>query len=254
MMVIWRHKGVPMVYGKKKITATESVVEQIINRLKRGEFKPGSQLPPQRELASLLGFGRSTIREALNALSGMGYVEATQGKGTFIRNDLSSTRPVHPADKSFLEVGTIFDLMEAREILECNTVKLASQKADKSAMFQIQEAVERLRKYQNDIPKFFDADWSFHNAIAEMHGNKVICEMIRLIMEKMHRYNIQFRATTSRKNREFALRTADQILTHLINGEGDKAAESMRSHLSTINNELKEIILELAPMMIGIKK
>lgn len=78
--------------------------------------------------------------------------------------------------------------------------------------------------------------------------------MIRLIMEKVHRYNIQFRTTSSRKNREFALRTADQILTHLINGEGDKAAESMRSQLSTINNELKEIILELAPMMIGIKK
>ena len=243
-----------MAYGKKKTTAAESVVEQIINRLKRGEIKPGSQLPPQRELASSLGFGRSTIREALKALSGMGYIEATQGKGTFIKKDLSSTRPVNLADKSFLEVGTIFDLMEAREILECNATKLAAQRADESGILQVQEAVERLRKYLNDIPNFFDADWSFHVAIAEMSGNKVICEMIRPIMEKVHRYNIQFRTTASRKNREFALRTADQILSHLINGKGDKAAESMRNHLSTINNELRKVILELAPMMAGIKK
>ena len=219
---------------KKKRTSTEIVVEQILNRLKHGELKPGAQLPPQRELAALHGVGRSTIREALNALSGMGYIEASQGKGTFVKKDLSSSGSLDPADKSFLEVGTIFDLMEAREILECNAVKLAAQRADESAIHQIQRAVECLRKYQNDIPNFFDADLSFHIAVAETSGNKVICEMIRLVMEKVHRYNIQFRTTASRENREFALRTADEILSHLIDGRGDKAAESMRSHLSTI--------------------
>jgi len=142
-----------MASGEKKTTAAESVVEQIINRLKRGELKPGSQLPPQRELASSLGFGRSTIREALNALSGMGYIEATQGKGTFIKKDFSSTRPVNSTDKSFLEVGNIFDLMEAREILECNAAKLAAQRADESGILQVQKAVERLRKCQLKRPK-----------------------------------------------------------------------------------------------------
>lgn len=67
----------------------------------------------------------------------MGYIETTKGKITFIKNDLSSTRFVNSADTSFLEVGTIFDLMEAREILECNAATVAVQKANESAILQI---------------------------------------------------------------------------------------------------------------------
>jgi len=237
-----------------KITVAKKIVEQILERLETGELKPGEQLPPQRVMAHQFGVGRSSIREAINTLSVLGYLDVTQGKGSFIRSDLPADRPAPASNESFLEAGTIFDLMEAREILECHGATLAAQQADSSAISKVHEAVKDIRKHQNSISHFFDADWRFHVALAEASGNKVICEMIRMITEKVHRYNIQFRATASRKNREFALKTAEQILSHLMKGDGSKTAKSMRNHLSTINNELREIILELAPMMAGIKK
>ncbi len=76
----------------RKATAPEMVVAQILNKLKKGDLKPGGQLPSQRELAQLLGVGRSSVREAVNALTVMGYLDVRQGKGTFIRQELPAFR------------------------------------------------------------------------------------------------------------------------------------------------------------------
>ena len=57
---------------------------RIIEKITGGELVPGSRLPSQRDLARMLGVGRSSVREAINALVVMGYLEPLQGKGTFI--------------------------------------------------------------------------------------------------------------------------------------------------------------------------
>ena len=74
-----------------KRSAPEKVVEQILQKVKAGELLPGSRLPSQRELAQIMGVGRSSMREAINALVVMGYLEAIHGKGTFIRKALPAT-------------------------------------------------------------------------------------------------------------------------------------------------------------------
>ena len=57
-------------------------------------FAPGSQLPAERELCARLGIARSTLRQALTALTQSGHVFATRGRGggTFVSD------PQPPAD------------------------------------------------------------------------------------------------------------------------------------------------------------
>lgn len=57
----------------KKASAPEMVAEQIIKNIEAGQLLPGSCLPAQRDLARRLGVGRSSIREAINALVVLGY-------------------------------------------------------------------------------------------------------------------------------------------------------------------------------------
>jgi GntR family transcriptional repressor for pyruvate dehydrogenase complex len=67
----------------EKSTASRMVVEQILDSLKTGEFSPGEKLPFQMNLADMFEVGRSSVREAVNALDFMGYLEVIQGRGTF---------------------------------------------------------------------------------------------------------------------------------------------------------------------------
>jgi GntR family transcriptional regulator len=54
------------------------------NRVAVGELKPGSRLPPERELCQMLGISRVTLRKALTALVDEGALRAAQGRGWYV--------------------------------------------------------------------------------------------------------------------------------------------------------------------------
>ena len=51
-----------------KSTVPGQVIEQIKELLVKGELKRGDRLPPERQLADMLGVSRPSLREALRAL------------------------------------------------------------------------------------------------------------------------------------------------------------------------------------------
>lgn len=62
---------------------------QIAGRLEAdilsGELKPGARLPVEGELSARFGVNRHTLRRALAHLAEQGLIEATPGRGTFVR-------------------------------------------------------------------------------------------------------------------------------------------------------------------------
>ena len=65
--------------------AFEETVERLLTVIKLGLVARGDRFPAERELASLLGISRLTLREAIRELSQAGYVESRRGRfgGTF---------------------------------------------------------------------------------------------------------------------------------------------------------------------------
>lgn len=61
--------------------ATEDMLRQAIQD---GRFPPGSQLPSEFELMSLLGVSRSTLREAMRSLEEQRLIVRRRGLGTFV--------------------------------------------------------------------------------------------------------------------------------------------------------------------------
>lgn len=230
----------------RRTTAPEMVVQQILEKIEAGELVPGGQLPSQRELAQLLGVGRSSVREATNALTVMGYLEVIQGRGTFIREDLPGTDPSTAKLLNALAAGNIFDLMEARELLECKSCVLAAERADRSHLRPLEKALEAARKAApDDYPSFLDADLQFHYALAEATQNDVICEMMKLVIEKVLEHHSRFRTRYLSSNfREISLETAAEVVACVRAGDGETAAAAMHRHLNAIQDELKDIIPE----------
>ena len=91
----------------------EQVAGQVTDLVARGEFKPGDRLPPERDLAKLLGVSRPTVREAMIALEIAGLVEVRVGAGTFVTdkastNGASTRSPFILVVVVFLFIGSSF--------------------------------------------------------------------------------------------------------------------------------------------------
>ena len=227
----------------RKATAPEMVVEQILNQLRKGDLQPGTQLPSQRELSQLLGVGRSSVREAINALTVMGYLDVHQGKGTFIRRELPASDPSIAKLNAALKAGSFFDLTEARELLECKSAELAAERADETHIHKLHRVIERVEQTENEYSIFLQADIDFHVSLAEATQNVVICEMTRLVLEKVVACHTGFKTTLiSPEYRQRSIHSAKQVVEHVARGDGPAAAEWMRLHLYAIRAELKDII------------
>jgi GntR family transcriptional regulator len=60
------------------------IAENLLDQIESGELKPGDRLPPERELSTLFGVNRVTVRRALQLLEMQGLLVRRQGDGTYI--------------------------------------------------------------------------------------------------------------------------------------------------------------------------
>ncbi|GAB4068071.1 phosphonate metabolism transcriptional regulator PhnF [Ancylobacter sonchi] len=63
----------------------KQIAERIEADISEGRLKPGARLPTEAELAERFGVNRHTLRRALATLTDQGLVEATPGRGTFVK-------------------------------------------------------------------------------------------------------------------------------------------------------------------------
>lgn len=74
------------------IAKTKSKVEQVQARMRAlihsGKAKPGYRFPPESEMAKRFGVSRVTLNRALAGLAHEQLLDRTQGRGTFVRQDV----------------------------------------------------------------------------------------------------------------------------------------------------------------------
>jgi len=67
-------------------TLTETVSAKLAASILDGSLRPGTQLPPEREMMGQLGVSRATLREALKVLEQNKLIEAKPNVGWFVRS------------------------------------------------------------------------------------------------------------------------------------------------------------------------
>jgi GntR family transcriptional repressor for pyruvate dehydrogenase complex len=213
------------------------VVRQIIDRILGSEMNTGDRLPSERNLADMLGVGRSVIREALKTLTVLGLIEVRQGDGTYL------SRP----DTAFLaraiEWGLLLGAHEALELVEarCHLEEIIAMLA---AARRTDEDVEELRRLlaemevsQGDLDRFVNADLAFHTKVSEACGNGTLQRMmagitmllqvwIRRVMRKADSY-----APTLEEHR--------QLFAAIEAGDEDAARLAAAAHMSRARSRLE---------------
>jgi len=156
--------------------AFEETVERLLQAIKLGGVGYGEKLPPERELAALLGISRVTLREAIRALADSGYLEVRRGRygGAFVtyRQPVPGQGDLREAVET-MGPAEVADALTFRMAMDCGAaVTLAS-------MELTDEQREVLRRRLADVNEAAPADYrrmdtAFHLSIAELTGSTLL--------------------------------------------------------------------------------
>src|SRR3982750_2499509 len=129
--------------SEKSSTTAEEVVTRLRELIQSGDLSPGDRLPPERDLAKLLGVSRPTLRAGIRSLTAVGILQSRQGAGTFVAEAEESPTLDTNALRllSALHGFTSDEMFEARLALEMSIAALAAERASSEEMAQLAEEV-----------------------------------------------------------------------------------------------------------------
>jgi DNA-binding FadR family transcriptional regulator len=217
------------------------IAGQIIALIDGGECAPGSRLPPERELAVLLGVSRTSVREAIIALEIAGRVEVRVGTGIFV-TDRRSRTDARPAAAPVGDGGAgPFELLAARSIIEGETAALAARSSRKSQIAAMRATIVRMRDHAENSTERDAADRAFHVLIAEATGNGALAHAVASLWDQRcgdlwARIEAHFHTAALRAK---ALADHEAIVTALEARDADAARAAMHRHLRRVAREFQ---------------
>ena len=220
----------------QKDALSEKIVERLLNMIREKQLHPGDRLPPERELAPMMGVSRPSLREALRALSIMKVIENRQGSGTYV----TSLRPelfINHLDFIFsVNDATFVDLFEARKIIEVGLVGLAAKSITGEQLTRLEECLKRSTASVEQPETFLQTDLELHRIIIEAARNRTLA----LFMSSINQINIASRQRTNAlpQVRRRTLRDHKAIVTALKAHDPEAAATAMRNHLAHVEEAL----------------
>ncbi len=220
----------------KKESTLEVIVQQIKNQIKKGILKPGEKLPSERELASLLGISRASVREAIKALSFSGYLEVIQGKGTYVLEIATQYDEIVNFFSEFSNYSLDY-LMEARIMLEGEFARLAAANASQEEIDVIERVFNEICN-SKDTNTFFVKDLQFHLTIAKATHNPIMNGLMKIIVEMLYK-ETQKIIEISEDTRENTIETTKDLVKAIKQRDAEKAKELMSKHIRNIRVSLE---------------
>src|SRR5512136_1314056 len=213
----------PVMFNSIKHTKiSEEIADQIKRLIIDGKLRPGDRLPPERELVKEFGVSRPSLREALNTLVGMGFLE-TKGKRTFIKSVASESvqNPLSLLIKA--DTQKIFDLIEVRKAIEVWGASLAAQRASKEDIKHLARIIKEMKKAFDEGRSWEKQDADFHLGIAQATHNTIQTHIMSTIYDLLR--ESMARVFKDRSKVKKLLDHHDRIFNAIETHSPDKARE-----------------------------
>lgn len=219
-------------------TPAAAVASQLLTYFTSGDLAPGTRLPPERQLAQMLGTGRSAVREALAALEILGVVHVRPGSGTYLRAGASELLPQTLSWGLMLGEQKIEDLLQIREALEVLATETAAGRATPEELDRMGDHLAHMEDSGDDYAAFVEADMRFHQEIAAASGNQTLSGVLQNVRALL-RIWVDRSISDEREARD-AIAEHREVLRALRTQDPLEARAAMVSHMKTANQRLVE--------------
>lgn len=172
----------------------QDVVTQIQDAILDGKVSAGEKLPSERELGTMLGTSRGTLREALRILEQKGLIEIKLGvHGGAVVKDASSDQMSETLALLIRSQSVSLEhLTEFRQGVEGLVASLAAERADTADMEELKKLIEEAEKYYSkgisQWDSFVRIDEQIHMALARISRNPIYKFITETIHDNIQRY------------------------------------------------------------------
>ena len=224
--------------------AAKLVVAYIRRLIESGDFRAGDKLPPERELAQLIGVSRATVRAGLQSLATVGVVESRRGAGTFVAegpplldvNPLSLFSALHGIPRA--------ELFEARRVIEIDLAGLAAERSRGDELAAISEEVMEMFASIDDVHRFLVHDIRFHRAVAAAARNPLLAAIMEMVADLF--YDHRKKTVDRWRDAPEAAEQHRRIYQAIRAGDVERARREMDTHLQWAQ-EAQEIEVKAKP-------
>jgi DNA-binding GntR family transcriptional regulator len=212
----------------QRSSIADSVFDELHRQILRLELPPGTKLS-EFDVARALGVSRQPVRDAFYRLSKLGFL---------------TIRPQRATVVSAISERAVMQARFIRLSIEAETARVACKTLTESDLAAIEAIIDQQAKAvaAHDAARFHDLDDQFHKEICERSGTGFAWETAREM--KSHMDRVRFLSLS------FALEDAfsehKDILTAIRSRNEERAAETMRIHLSRILHQIVRIRAENA--------
>ncbi len=217
-------------------SAVSAVAKRLLEIFTNGSIEPGTRLPPERQLATTLGVGRSAVREALAALEILGIVDVRPGSGTYLRGAVSELLPQTLSWGLMLGEPRTLELIEVRGALEIYAARLAATRISDDALARLGDHVEEMRASIDDLKAFVEADLQFHLELAQSIDNTVLLDLLQSIRSLLRVW--VDRAVQQPEQALIAIEEHAAVYAAIATRDPDAAASAMAAHMNTAGRRL----------------
>jgi DNA-binding FadR family transcriptional regulator len=206
------------------------IADQLRALIDSGEYRVGSRLPTERDLAEQLKVSRPTVREALIALEVEGRVRIRVGSGIYVSEPAALAPPLPAA----AEIEGPFELLRAREFLEGAIAEQAARVATPADIARIDASLDAMATVQHPGEASMIHDRAFHVAVAGCLDNAVLVRVVGELFDQ--RLNPYFAKLAhyfeNPKSWNAALAEHRAIRDAIAAHDADAARVTMREHLA----------------------
>src|SRR6201996_9117820 len=164
---------------------THLLILRFQQMLSDGVLRPGTKLPPERELAAHFKVARSSLRPALKVLEIMGVIQQKVGDGSYLNRDASSVLAVPMEFLFLLDDTSVQELTELRFMMEPALAAKAAERANSDDLALLRQSIKDLENSEGDRVKLVASDLLFHRAIFQASGNRLTGRLFHTIHRAM---------------------------------------------------------------------
>lgn len=214
-------------------TLVEQTTEKIIDYITENKMQPGQQLPTEAEFTAELNVSRGTLRDAFKVLIARNILEAHQGSGTFISENMGI--PDDPLGLTFIydDRELALDMLEVRLMLEPTVARMAALHASPAQKQRLQALTDTLAEHIANGTSYADDDGRFHQLIAEASGNRVIGNLTHILFSSIYK-NIELTLDVQKESNTLCYHR--KLLKAILDGDATSAGMYMSMHLCLLKD------------------